>query len=74
MRSWEGPWFVSAFVERKNLAGLTVRATVINLINARHRLDRYVYDGRRTTNPLLFREDHNQLIGPIFAFSVKGNF
>ncbi|MDB5677344.1 TonB-dependent receptor plug domain-containing protein [Sphingomonas bacterium] len=74
LRSWEGPWFVSAFVERKNLAGLTVRFTVINLNNARHRLDRYVYDGRRTTNPLLFREVHDQLIGPIFAFSVKGNF
>jgi len=74
LRSWEGPWFVSAFVERKNLAGLTVRFTVINITDARHRLDRFAYDGRRTTNPLLFREQHNQLIGPIFAFSIKGNF
>jgi outer membrane receptor for ferrienterochelin and colicins len=73
-RAWEGPWFVSAFVERKNLAGLTVKLTVINLLDARHRLDRFAYDGRRTTNPLLFREQHNQLIGPIFAFSVKGKF
>ena len=30
----------AAFVELKNLAGMTVRLTVINLLDARHRLDR----------------------------------
>lgn len=73
-RGWEGPWFVSSFVERKNLFGLTVRFSVINITNARHFYDREVYDGRRNVNPLLFREKHDQLIGPIFSFLVKGTF
>ena len=51
-----------------------MRLTVINLLNARHGFDRYVYDGRRTVSPLLFRENHNQLIGPIFSLSVRGKF
>ncbi|QDZ06296.1 TonB-dependent receptor [Sphingomonas panacisoli] len=73
-RAWEGPWWISSFVERKGLAGMTVRLTVLNLLNARHRLDRFAYTGFRTTSPLSFREQHNQLIGPIFALSVRGNF
>ena len=73
-RSWEGPWFVSAFVERKNLLGMTVRFRVNNLTNARHFYDREVYDGRRNVSPVLFREKHDQLIGPIFSVLVKGTF
>lgn len=72
--SWEGPWFVTAFVERKNVRGMTLGFKVINLFNARHFYDRDVYDGRRTVSPLLFREHHDQLIGPIFSFSIKGKF
>lgn len=74
LRSWEGPVFDSVFVEHKDVLGLTVRAQVGNLLNARHRLDRYVYAGRRTTSPFLFRQDANQLIGPIFQFLVRGSF
>ena len=73
-RSWEGPWFASVFVEHKDVMGLTVRATVANILNARHRFDRVVYDGRRTVSPIAFIENHNELIGPIFSFSVRGNF
>jgi outer membrane receptor for ferrienterochelin and colicins len=73
-RSWEGPWWLSAFVEHKNIKGMTVRATVINLLNARHRFDRTVFNGRRDANPILFIQRNNQLIGPIFQLSVKGNF
>lgn len=73
-RSWEGPWWLSSFIERKDLAGMTVRLTVFNLLNARHRLDRFVYDGYRTISPLSFREQHNQLIGPIISLSVRGKF
>ena len=71
-RSWEGPVWFDVFVEHKNIMGLTVRATVGNIFNARHRLTRDVYLGRRNEKPLSFFQDNNQLIGPIFAFSVKG--
>ena len=73
-RSWEGPLWANVFVEHKDLFGLTVRATAGNLLNARHRVDRVVYDGRRNTDPVLFFQKNNQLIGPIFSLSVKGTF
>ena len=52
-RSWEGPWWVGVFVEHKDVFGLTVRAEVGNLINARHRFDRTVYDGPANAAPIL---------------------
>ena len=73
-REYEGPWFDSLFVENKDVSGLTVKAQVINLLGARHRLYRTVYDGIRTTDPVLFIEDRDQIIGPIIRFSVKGSF
>ncbi|HWU95773.1 MAG TPA: TonB-dependent receptor plug domain-containing protein [Sphingomonas sp.] len=70
----EGPWFVNAYVEHKDVLGLTLRAQVGNIFSARHYYDREVYTGRRTTNPLVFRQVNNQLIGPIFTFTVRGSF
>lgn len=72
--SREGPVFDSLFVEHKNVRGLTVRAQVTNLLNARHRLDRDVYDGRRTATGLLFRQQGDALIGPLFDLRVSGSF
>ena len=71
---WEGPIFDYLFVENKDVFGLTVRAQVNNLLNARHRFERTVYDGRRLRDPVLYRQSNNQLIGPIFELLVKGNF
>ncbi|MGN6496202.1 MAG: TonB-dependent receptor plug domain-containing protein [Tsuneonella sp.] len=71
---WEGPVFDSLFVENKNVFGLTVHAEVINLLGARHYLQRTVYDGLRPNAPIAFIEDRNQTIGPIFRFEIKGNF
>ena len=73
-RSYEGPVFDNVFVEHKDVLGLTVRVQVDNLLNARHRLDRDVYGGYRTTNGLVFRQRNNQLIGPIFNLLVRGTF
>ena len=73
-RGWEGPWFVSAYAEHKDVMGMTVRATVGNIFNARHRWKREVYEDWRDSSPVAFRQNNNQLIGPIFEFSVKGNF
>jgi hypothetical protein len=73
-RSWEGPWFVDVYVEHKDIMGLTVRATLGNVFNARHRWTRTVYEDWRDTSPIAFIQRNNQLIGPIFAFSVRGKF
>ncbi len=72
-RQWEGPVWSSAFVEHKDVWGLTVRATVTNLTGARSMWDRTVYVGRRT-GPVAFFEDRNRDIGPIFSFSIRGRF
>ena len=72
-RQWEGPIWLSAFVEHKNVMGLTVRAEINNIANARSRRYRAVYEGLRGDSPVAFIEDRNRLIGPVFAFSVKGN-
>lgn len=70
----EGPIFDFYFVEHKDVLGMTVRLDVINLANARHKLYRTVYTGRRDNSPIDFIEDQSRLIGPIFRLGVKGNF
>jgi outer membrane receptor for ferrienterochelin and colicins len=72
-RLWEGPVWDDLFVEHKNVAGLTVRAAVINLLGARSMWDRTVYVGRRT-GPVAFVEERDRKIGPIFSFSIQGRF
>ena len=72
--TWEGPWFVDAYIEHKNVFGMTVQAVVGNIFNARHRRIRTVYEDWRNTSPVAFYQTANQLIGPIFSFRVKGTF
>lgn len=71
---WEGPIFANVFVEHKNVMGLTVRATVANVLNARSKRDRTVYTGVRGESPVDFVEQRDRLIGPMFALSVRGKF
>ncbi|SKB54010.1 TonB-dependent receptor plug domain-containing protein [Sphingopyxis flava] len=73
-RTWEGPVFASLFVENKDVMGLTVRAEFANAVNARSRRERTVYEGLRAETPVAFHESRDRLIGPIFAFSVRGKF
>ena len=72
--AWEGPVFANIFVENKDVFGLTVRATVANILNARSKRDRTVWTGLRDESPIAFVEKRDRLIGPIFAFSVRGKF
>jgi hypothetical protein len=70
----EGPVFDFYFVEHKDVLGMTVRFDLINLANARHRVERTVFTGRRDSSPVDFVERQSRLIGPIFRLSVRGNF
>jgi hypothetical protein len=72
-RQWEGPYWGSLYAEHKDLFGLTVRATVSNVLAARSMWDRTVYVGRRT-GPINYVERRDRLIGPIFSFQVRGKF
>ncbi|WP_128891936.1 TonB-dependent receptor [Erythrobacter sp. HKB08] len=73
-REQDGPTFANVFVEHKDLLGLTVRATAANLFGGRDRFVRTVYDGPRDEGRIAFIEDRSRRIGPIFRFSVSGNF
>jgi outer membrane receptor for ferrienterochelin and colicins len=73
-RMWEGPVWDELFVEHKNLRGISVRATVVNLLGARSMWDRTVYTGRRTGGSVAFVEQRDRMIGPVFSFSIGGKF
>jgi len=73
-RVWEGPTFASLFVENKDVFGLTVRAEVGNVLNARSRRERVTYAGLRGATPIQSIESRDRLIGPVFSFSVRGEF
>ena len=68
------PWIAGFYVEDKNVFGTTVRFTVDNIFDGRHLEFRKVWQGFRDRTPLAFIENHNELVGPIFTLSVKGNF
>jgi outer membrane receptor for ferrienterochelin and colicins len=72
-RQTEGPIFLNAYVEHKDVFGLTVRATLGNVADARSTWDRTVFVNRRD-GPVDFYEQRDRLIGPIFSFQIRGRF
>ena len=67
-------FYTWAFIENKNVFGLTVNLQVFNLTNGRGLVKRTIYDGPRNSSPILYIEHRNQLVGPIVQFNVKGAF
>lgn len=65
-----GP-FVTAFVEHKNVAGFTVRASYRNLANLRDGFDRTVFVDRRD-GPVAFSESRVRRFGQLFQLTVTG--
>ncbi len=56
-KDYEGPIYTCAFIENKDVFGLTVNLNVFNLTDgARTRSTARVYDGYRDTAPVLFVE------------------
>ena len=72
-RTIEGTFF-DVFVEHKNVFGLTVNARVGNVLAARDVFSRTVFAGSRPAGNVLFVEQSDRRIGPIFRFAVSGNF
>lgn len=65
------PGNLSAFLEHKDVFGLTVRGTIENLLGSNVQLTRDFYDVRRT-GPLLFTEDRNRSYGRVFTLAISG--
>jgi len=65
--------FVSAFVENKDVSGLTLRANVANLIDRKNRFERTVF-ADRSAGLAQFFETRERRFGMIFTFEVEGSF
>ena len=65
--------FVSAFIENKDVGGLTLRTAVSNLINRKNRFERTVFLDR-SAGVVDFSESRERRFGMIFTFEVEGSF
>ncbi len=73
-RQWEGPVFMNLFIEHKDVLGLTVQARAGNILGARNKMYRTVFETSRPDGDIAFREVMDRRIGPIFRFTVSGDF
>tara|TARA_R100001143_G_C3360319_1_gene135006 strand:- start:7458 stop:9560 length:2103 start_codon:yes stop_codon:yes gene_type:complete len=73
-REYEGPIYSFGFVEHKDVFGLTVNLQIFNLTDGRAVLDRTVYTGPRDSSLVLFRENHELEVGPIYRLQLTGSF
>lgn len=65
--------FLSAYVENKDVAGMTLRARVGNLLGQRDRFERTVF-ADRAAGIAAFTERRDRRFGTIFSFDVEGSF
>lgn len=65
--------FVFAFVEHKDVAGMTVRARVGNLLDQRDRFERTVF-ADRAAGQIAFSERRDRRFGTLFSFDLEGSF
>jgi hypothetical protein len=73
-RNYEGPVYTFAFIEHKDVFGLTVNLQAFNLTSGENYNERIVYGGLRDRSPILFVEDTRNDISTIYRFQVKGSF
>lgn len=70
---YETNGFLRAFVENKDVLGMTARLRVANLLDQRDRFDRVVFVDRRA-GEVDFREFRDRKFGTIFSFDLEGSF
>lgn len=73
-KDYEGPIYTFAFIENKDVFGLTVNLNMFNLTGGEGIFYRTVYDGLRDRSPVLFVEDRKLNVSTIYRISVKGSF
>lgn len=73
-KDYEGPIYTFAFVENKDVFGMTVNLQVFNVTDGRGLFHRTVWAGYRDRSPILFTEHRDLSVQPIFRLQVKGNF
>jgi outer membrane receptor for ferrienterochelin and colicins len=73
-RFLDTPGSLGAYIEHKNIFGLTVRGSVDNLLGTNESFGRTFFDGNRnaTNSNILFTEDRDRFYGPIFTLTISG--
>jgi hypothetical protein len=65
------PGSLGVYVEHKNVFGLTMRATVDNLLGTNESFGRSFYTANRPS-PIAFTENRDRFYGPIFTLTISG--
>ncbi|MDY7097057.1 MAG: TonB-dependent receptor plug domain-containing protein [Pseudomonadota bacterium] len=65
--------FAGAYIEHKDIGGLTVRVSVRNLLNRKETFDRIVFIDR-IAGLVDFSETRTRRFGTIFTFNIEGSF
>lgn len=73
-KDYEGPIYTFAFIENKDVFGLTVNLNVFNLTGGRGFFDRTVWTGYRDRSPISFVESRRLDVSTIYRLSIKGSF
>jgi len=73
-REYEGPVYTYAFIENKDVFGLTVNLNVFNIGTGGSYFDRTVYTGLRDRSPIAFTEHRRLHVSSIWRIQVRGSF
>ncbi len=73
-QDYEGPVYTFAYIENKDVFGLTVNLNVFNLSGGRSFFDRTVWTGLRDRSPIAFVERRRLDVSTIYRISIKGSF
>jgi hypothetical protein len=73
-KDYEGPIYTFAFIENKDVFGLTVNLNVFNLTGGRGFFDRTVWTGYRDRSPIAFVESRRLDVSTIYRLQIKGSF
>jgi len=66
--------FTRVFIEHKNLAGMTLNASVSNIIGQKEFFERTRFTARRDVGVIQQTEESKFAFGPILRFSLSGSF
>jgi len=73
-QDYEGPVYTFAFIENKDVFGLTVNLNMFNLTGGQGFFDRTVYTGLRDRAPVSFVEHRRLNVSTIYRLTVRGSF
>ena len=69
----QSPGIVNLYLENKNVGGLTIRANIWNLLDAKNRLERTIFNDR-LTGDVAYSEQRVRSFGYSYTLTIEGTF